>query len=172
VKSKWLSRILFLLAGFIIGAITTSSIIINSIKTANDLMSLSLRAWEENQAIHAYQSGNHEIARYALNHFADILQFYYDNKSIDGFPEATSQDLAFTYIRLGNLAQSTKKANEAEQFYDKGHVIHNQYLIDSGKEVLSREKLIASVNRLDNRKKAISISFSDAIAGLSHDVSR
>jgi hypothetical protein len=158
---------LFLSIGIVIGAIITSSLIIKSTKTANEIISLSSRAWEANQAINAYQSDNPEIARYALNHYADILNYYYDNKSRDGFPEATAQDLAFTYIRLGNISKKTKNAKEAEQFYDRGHAIYKQYRISSGKDVLSREKLIESINKLDDQRKPIAFSFPDAIAGSS-----
>lgn len=168
MKSKWGPRILFLSIGLVLGVIITSSLFFKSTKTASDLISLSSRAWESNQAINAYQSEKPEVGRYALTHYEDLLKFYYDNKAQDGFPEATAQDLAFTYIRLGNIAKTTKKFDEAEQFYEKGHSIYKQYRITSGQDVPSREKLIESVNKMDNYRKPLAISFSDAVTGLRH----
>lgn len=172
MKSKWGSRILFLSIGLLLGVIITSSLIFKSTKTASDLISLSTRAWEANQAINAYQYEKTEVGRYALAHYQDLLKFYYDNKTQDGFPEATAQDLAFTYIRLGNIAKTTKKYVEAEQFYEKGYSIYKQYRIASGQDVPSREKLIESVNKMDNQRKPIAISFSDSVAGLRHAESK
>lgn len=172
MKSKWLSRVLLLSSGIIIGAIITSSLIIKSTKASNDLISLRSRAWEASQAINAYQGGNPEIARYALKHYADILGFYYENKSQDGFPEVTEQDLAFTYIRLGNIAKARKSFKEAEQYYDRGHTIYKQYRIISGKEVPPLEKLIEYVNKLDVQTKPTTTSFSNAFAERESDTSR
>jgi hypothetical protein len=167
VKSKWLSRILFLSSGLILGLIggiiLTSTLSSKVTKTATDLISLNSRAWEANQAMNAYLNGNPEMARYALNHYADILKFYYDNKNHDGFPEATAQDLSFTYIRLGRIA----KSKEADGFYDRGYAIYKQYRIDSGKEVPTREKLIDLVSKIDAQTKPTSISFTDTLTGKS-----
>jgi hypothetical protein len=172
VKSKWLSRILLLSAGLILGLIggiiLTFNLSSKVNKTATDLFSLSSRAWEANQAMNAYLGDNSEIARYALNHYADILKFYYEHKNQDGFPEATAQDLAFTYIRLGKIT----KAKEANEFYSRGYAIYKQYRIDSGKEVPSREKLIDLVDKLDAQTKPATASFTDTLTGKNPECSR
>jgi len=126
-------------------------------QTAMNLASLSYRAWEANQSMNAYLRDKPEIARYALNHYADILRSFYGNKNKDGFPEATAQDLAFTYIRLGKIEKTSKRSNDAEQFYDKGYAIYKQILHNSAKEVPSREKLIDFIDKLDAQTKPMSI---------------
>jgi hypothetical protein len=171
VKSKWLTRILFLSAGIILGLIggmiLTFTLTSQATKTAMNLASLSYRAWEANQAMNAYLNDKPEIARYALNHYANILTSFYENKNKDGFPEATAQDLAFTYIRLGKITNTGTKSSEQEQFYDKGYAIYKQYCIDLAKEVPSREKLIDLINKLDSQTKPTSTPFSDAMIGKS-----
>jgi alanine-alpha-ketoisovalerate/valine-pyruvate aminotransferase len=154
VKSKWLSRILFLSAGIVIGIIIASSFIINATKNASALVSLSSRAWESDQAMHAYLNDKPEIAAYALNHFISVLQPFYDDKNKDEFPEATAQDLAFAYIRLGNISKFENKPIEAEPFYNKGYTIYKRYCSDSAKEVPSREMLVELINKLDARAKS------------------
>jgi len=168
VKSKWFSGILILSAGIILGLIGGMILTSQSTRTATDLASLGYRTWEGNQALNAYLNEKPETARYALNHYADILTFFYENKKQDGFPEATAQDLSFTYIRLGKIL----KSNEAEQFYDRGYDIYTQYRIALGKEVPSREKFIKFVSDLDAKTKPEATSFSDTVTGKSHDISK
>jgi hypothetical protein len=110
--------------------------------------------------MNSYLSDKPEIARYAMKHYAEILTSFYENKDKDGFPEATAQDLAFTYIRLGKIEKTYKRSNEAEQFYDRGYAIYKQYCIDSAQEVPSREKLIDLINKIDAQTKPTSIPFS------------
>jgi hypothetical protein len=153
VKSKWLSRILFVSAGIIIGIIIGFSFSIKVNKTASALVSLSSRVWESDQAMHAYLNDKPEIAAYALNHFISVLQPFYDDKNKDEFPEATAQDLAFAYIRIGNISKIENKPTEAEAFYSKGYTIYKRYCIDSAKEVPSREKLVELIGKLDAQAK-------------------
>lgn len=163
MKSKWLSRVLFVSAGIIFGLICGMILASRSIITATDFVSMSYRAWEANQAMNAYLNDNPETARYALTHYADILSSFSGDKNKDGFSAATAQDLAFTYIRLGKIAKAGTLSSEAEQFYDRGYVIYKQYCIDAAKEVPSREKLIDLINKLDAQAKPTAISFSNAV---------
>jgi hypothetical protein len=172
VKSKWLSRILLLSAGIVLGLIGGMMLTSKASQTAMNLSSLSYRAWEANQSMNAYLSDKPEIARYALNHYADILRSFYENKDKDGFPEATAQDLAFTYIRLGKIEINRKRSSDAELFYNRGYAIYKQYCIDSAKEVPSREKLIDLITKIDAQTKTKSISLSDTVAGKPHEVSK
>lgn len=133
-------------------------------KTAYELVTIGFKAWEGAEAMEAYKNDQPETAQYALHHNAKVLEFFYNNKDKDGFPEGTAQDLAITYIRLGKIAQSEGKQKIAEDYFNKGFSVYQKYKQSIGKET-SREKLVSLVDKLDAGYKTQPLEFGDAILG-------
>ena len=138
MKSKWVSRFLLVsggvVTGVIIGLLISYQYQRTAFKTAYELVTIGFKAWEGVEAMEAYKNDQPETAQYALHHNAKVLEFFYNNKDKDGFPEGTAQDLAITYIRLGKVAQSEGKQKIAEDYFNKGFSVYQKYKQSIGKE--------------------------------------
>jgi hypothetical protein len=167
MKSKWVPRMFLLSGGVVIGVIL--SVLISYqyqktfTKTAYEIVTLGFRTWEGTETADAYKNGQREVAHYALLHNAKVLEFFYSNSDKDGCPEATAQDLAFTYIRLGKVAQQESK-QEAEEYFNKGFNIYKKFKESIGKDA-SREQLFSLVDKLDAAYKPQGLALGDAILG-------
>lgn len=168
MKSKWVSRLLLISGGIVVGVILGLLISYQyqrtAFKTAYEVVTIGFRAWEGVEAADAYKNYQPETARYALQHNAKVLEFFYNNRDKDGFPEGTAQDLAFTYVRLGKVAQMEAKKKTAEDYFNKGFSVYQKYKQSIGKET-SREKLLSLVDKLDAGYKPQPLEFGDAILG-------
>ncbi len=150
--------------GVIIGILISYQIQKSVFKTAYERVTLGFKAWEGAEAADAYKTGNAETARFTLLHFAKVLEFFYNNKDKDDSPEATAQDLAFSYVRLGKLAQIQGNQKEAEEYFSKGFGVYKKFKESMGKDA-SREKLISLVEKLDASYKVEPLMFGEAISG-------
>lgn len=168
MKSKWVSRLLLVIGGIVVGVIIGLLISYQYqhtvFKNAYEIVTIGFKAWEGVEAADAYKNSQPETARYALLHNAKVLEFFYNNRDKDGFPEGTAQDLAFTYIRLGKVAQLENNQKAAEEYFNKGFSVYQKYKQSIGKDT-SREKLLALVDKLDAGYKPQPLEFGDAILG-------
>lgn len=73
--------------------------------------------WESEEANEPYRNGEKEVARYALEHNAKILEFYSKDKAVDSW--GASADLAITYGRLAKLAESDGDKKSADVLFKK-----------------------------------------------------
>lgn len=168
MKSKWVSRLLLLATGMVVGIIIGLLISYQYhrtvFKAAYEIVTIGFKAWEGVEAADAYKNHQPETARYALQHSAKILEFFYNNRDKDKFPEGTAQDLALTYVRLGKVAQREGHQNTAEDYFNKGFSVYQKYKQSIGKDT-SREKLLTLVDKLDAGYKPQPLEFGDAIMG-------
>ena len=89
--------------------------------------------------------GKREVARYALEHNAKILEYYSKDKEIDSW--GASADLAFTYARLAKLAEADGDQKSADALFKKAAETYTRQM-KSG--TCSPEKIRKMVDKLDS----------------------
>jgi hypothetical protein len=101
--------------------------------------------WESEEANEPYRSGKRDVARYALEHNAKILEYYSKDKEIDSW--GASADLAFTYARLAKLAEADGDQKSADALFNKAAETYTRRM-KSG--TCSPEKIRKMVDKLDS----------------------
>src|SRR4051794_32442225 len=107
--------ILLLSCGFLAGAILTTAVamyaVTKVIRAQAIVADFTYRHAESEAAMKQYRSGKPEVAKYAMEHFVDVLM------TGDGSASLREADLAFTYIRLGFLAIKVGDSKEAQEAF-------------------------------------------------------
>jgi hypothetical protein len=114
--------------------------------------------WELEEANVPYRNGNKEVARYALEHSAKILEYFSKDKEVDSWGAST--DLAITYARLGKLAEADGDKKGAEALFKKAADTFSRRM-KSGS--CTPEKMRRIVDKLDAAKSERTFPTFDSI---------
>jgi tetratricopeptide (TPR) repeat protein len=101
--------------------------------------------WEYDEAHVAYYQGNTDVAQYALEHLASILEYRIAKEREHGWRLSTARDLVFTYVRMGKVAESKGEKEKARKLFDHATEIFNR----DRSNPLSYETLRLLVDKLD-----------------------
>jgi hypothetical protein len=101
--------------------------------------------WESEEANEPYRNGNKEVARYALEHNAKILEFYSKDKEVDSW--GASADLALTYGRLAKLAEADGDKKSSDALFNKAAETYTKRM-ESG--TCTPEKIRNMIEKLDS----------------------
>jgi tetratricopeptide (TPR) repeat protein len=149
---------LFLVAvGTIIGSLIGGGAVLYftraTLKTGTEMLALNFSAWEAEEAYYQYRTGNADLARYALEHAAGIFgafDRFNDEHNHQVTPAAA--DLAFTYIRLGILAENNGNVKTANEYFDKALENYRKYCLQNSIDrEYTAESLKNMVNKIDTK---------------------
>lgn len=146
---KFFSRFVLPIATFFLGVIVGGSLFYAYGKDyflmITGLQPVKYIIWESEEANGPYRSGSRDVARYALEHNAKILEFYSKEKEVDSW--GASADLAITYGRLGKLAEADGDQKNADALFKKAAETYTRRM-KSG--TCTPEKIRKMVDKLDS----------------------
>jgi tetratricopeptide (TPR) repeat protein len=121
------------------------------------LLPVKFVVWESEEAYVPYSAGKSEVAEYALEHNARVLEYFSKVKDVDSWGAST--DLAFTYMRLGKLAELKGDKEKATAYFQRGLDQYNK----NKKDKCPPEKLRSLIDKLDSKKPEKSFGSFEAI---------
>lgn len=120
-----------------------------TLKTGTEILALNFSAWEAEEAYYQYKTGNADLARYALEHAAGIFEAFdrfNDEHNYQVTPAAA--DLAFTYVRLGILAERNGQMETANEYFNKALKSYRKYCLQNS---IDREYTVESLKNMVNK---------------------
>jgi hypothetical protein len=145
------SKIMLPLITFVIGLILGISLFYaygkDYLLLMTGLQPVKYIIWESEEAVEPYLNGNKEVARYALEHSAKILEHFSKDKEVNSWGATT--DLAITYARLGKLAETEGDKKRAGALFSKAAVTYSKQMKTGS---CTPDKIRKIVDKLDSAK--------------------
>lgn len=142
-KKQLSIRVFIFLLGFITGGASIASYFGQSIINSGEILSMHFRAAWGSKAFQAYSEENPQVAIWALENFADILEGHLE--LTEDNTEITQKDLVLTYTRLAIVSQTVKDTQKYYENISKALTISKQVYSD----VQTEEALLSFVKKVD-----------------------
>jgi hypothetical protein len=125
MKKKQISLgILVFVLGFILGGLSLATYFGYFIRKTGESLSSHFRADWERRAFEAYSEENPQVAIWALENLADILEGYLEVTKRD--KDFIREDLVLTYARLAIASQAAKDTQKYHENICKGLALSRQ----------------------------------------------
>jgi hypothetical protein len=159
---KWISRISLVFLGAVFGALAGGWFVYDfsrdAFKYTAEMLALNYSAWEAEVAFYHYKNSDSVIAKHSLEHYAEICNGFikYNDRHNRQLTPAEA-DLAFTYIKLGFLAEKDGYSDVAQKYYEMALDSYTKYCknnkIDRSYTVESLKELVAKLDGNENKPR-------------------
>jgi tetratricopeptide (TPR) repeat protein len=135
IDRKWLSKIVIALLSFLVGATLGAAGGVwwtkEGFGISRELGVVYTLASESEVAFEQYLSAKPEVAMYALERFAALLQAYERTDLSTVNKRMITTDLAYTFMRIGIVAERLGESSRASQAYTQAletyRQVHSQF---------------------------------------------
>lgn len=158
--TKWISRIILVLAGLILGIGIGASVAYYyftiTLQTAGEMLAMNYAAWESEEAYFYYKNENYDLAEQSFFHLLKIHEgFEALNKKNGRNIVSADADMSFTYIRLGKIAEKRGQKEKAEEYYKEALNHYQKYCKQIGIEKeYTIQNLLDLIDKIDSKEPA------------------
>ena len=139
--------ILVFVLGFILGGLSLATYFGRYVRNTGETFGLYFRADWEHRAFQAYSEENPQVAIWALENLADILEG--DLQVTKRDKDLTQKDLVLTYARLAIVFQAAKDTQKYQRNISKALALSKQ----AYPGLQTEEELLSFVKKLDSAAK-------------------